>query len=108
MTTKSGLTGNETRKVAAGWRVYGRSQVVGTRWRFISSGELPGAGVRVGKEIALMNENGPASPMSGPSPSGRPRGVVITYANEPEGQRMAKALVRELRVRGCDAISDHE
>jgi hypothetical protein len=38
----------------------------------------------------------------------RPHGAVVTYANEPEGRRIATALVRELRERGVDIISDHE
>lgn len=54
-----------------------------------------------------MNGNDPALPMSVPSPSGKSQGVIISYANEPEGQRMARALVRELRARGCDVRTDH-
>lgn len=50
-----------------------------------------------------MNVNAP----SVPAPP-RPRGAVVTYANEPDGQRLATALVRELRARGLDVISDHE
>lgn len=52
-----------------------------------------------------MNGNGPTN---APSHTGRPRGVMVVYANEPEGQRMSRALVRELRARGLDVISDHE
>jgi hypothetical protein len=55
-----------------------------------------------------MNGKDTASPVSAPSVVAPPRGVVVTYANEPEGQRIATALVHELRVRGCDVISDHE
>jgi hypothetical protein len=53
--------------------------------------------------------NGKDIASSGGAPSvARPRGAVVTYANEPEGHHMARALVRELRERGCDVISDHE
>ncbi|MPZ83917.1 MAG: hypothetical protein GEV28_27405 [Actinophytocola sp.] len=38
----------------------------------------------------------------------RPSGVLISYAHDPEGRRMAAVLLRELRDRGCDVISDHE
>lgn len=67
-----------------------------------------------------MNGKDMASPASAPSidvdinpgvdtgTRQRPRGALVSYANEPEGQHMALALVRELRARGCDVISDHE
>jgi hypothetical protein len=34
--------------------------------------------------------------------------VFISYAHEPESERMAAALVRVLRARGCDVSSDHD
>lgn len=59
-----------------------------------------------------MNGKDMASPASAPSVKAdtvtRPRGAMVSYANEPEGQHMATALVRELRALGCDVISDHE
>jgi hypothetical protein len=65
-----------------------------------------------------MNGKDTASPASSPSSgvdSGvdtvtrqRQRGALVSYANEPEGQHMATALVRELQARGCDVISDHD
>lgn len=38
----------------------------------------------------------------------RPRGVFVAYAHEPEGRRIAVALVRALRMRGCDVVFDDD
>lgn len=55
-----------------------------------------------------MNGNDALSPSGAPSVR-RPRGVLITYANEPEGLRMVMALRHALRALGCDdVVSDHD
>lgn len=38
----------------------------------------------------------------------RPRGVFVSYAHEPEGRRLATAIVSALRAQGCDVVSDHD
>lgn len=38
----------------------------------------------------------------------RPAGVLVSYAHEPEGRRMATAVIRALRARGRDVVSDHD
>lgn len=55
-----------------------------------------------------MNRNDMISPSGVPSGVRRPRGVLITYADEPAGRRMVLALRLALRARGCDVVSDHD
>lgn len=55
-----------------------------------------------------MNGKDTASLGSVPSVVARPRGAFISYANDADGQRMARALVGALRKRNCDAITDHD
>lgn len=56
-----------------------------------------------------MNENDMVSPSGVPSGVRRPRGALISYANEPEGRRMALALRTALRAQGCaDVVLDDD
>ena len=55
-----------------------------------------------------MNGKDAVSPSDASFVVRRPRGVLITYANEPEGRCMVVALRRALRARGCDVVSDHD
>lgn len=38
----------------------------------------------------------------------QPQGVFVSYAHDPEGRRLAAAIVPALRAQGCDVVSDHD
>jgi hypothetical protein len=52
-----------------------------------------------------MDGKNAAAPAGAPA---RPRGVFVAYAHEPEGRRIAVALVQALRARGCDVMFDDD